>query len=448
MTLEKFTHQYEARTPTSKALFQEARQVLPGGVAGNGKYMSPYPLYIEQANGSMLRDVDGNEYIDLLMGAGVHILGHSPPQVIEVVQTQILKGVQLYLPAQPEIRLAQKLNQLMPHVEMVRFVNSGTEATMMALRAARAFRNRDKVARFEGNYHGQHDYALVSTMSTGGSPDAPIPVVDSAGIPHSVLKDLIVLPYNNNARVASILEKHAEELAAVIIEPVSAFGLGSIPADPGFLQQLREICSETGILLIFDEVVTNLRLGLGGAAEYFGVKPDLVAMGKIISGGFAAAAYGGKAEIMDQVLSPVDGRWDLTEKMFQSGSFSGNPVSMLAGLTVLEELERGEALPYLDQLSAVLRSGLHELAQESELDMLITGVKSIFQIHFGVPEIRNKRESVRADQVMAHEFHMGLIAYGIAASAHPLFLSTAHTEEDVERILEVSRTVLEEMARG
>jgi glutamate-1-semialdehyde 2,1-aminomutase len=259
---------------------------------------------------------------------------------------------------------------------------------------------------------------------------------------------VLVLPYNDEDQMVSLLTKHAEELAAVIIEPISAFGLGSIPAEAGFLKRLRDICTENGLLLIFDEVVTNFRLGLGGAAEYFGVKPDLAAMGKIVSGGFAAAAYGGRAEIMDQVLSPVDGRWDLSEKMFQSGSFSGNPVSMLAGLAVLEELEKGEALPYLDQLSASLRSGLEELAKKSGLGMLVTGVKSIFQIHFGIREIKNKRESLSADQEQAREFHMGLLANGIAASAHPLFLSTAHTENDVQRILEVSEKVLEEMEGG
>lgn len=445
MGVEQFKELYHSRTSECKALFDEASQILPGGVGGSGKFIPPYPIYVEKALGGYVWDIDGNRYIDMLMGAGVHILGHNPRPVMDALQAQMTKGLHLYTPALPEVRLAQKINKLMPHVEMLRFINSGSEATMMALRAARSYSQRDKIARFEGNYHGQHDFALVSTMATAGDLERPDPIVDSAGVPKAVAESVIVLPYNDALDATRIIEENADELGAVIMEAFSAFGLGCVAADPDFVSAIRQVTAKHGIPLIFDEVVTNFRLGLGGASEYFGVTPDLVALGKIMSGGVPCAAYGGKREIMEKVVVPVGGQWDLTRKIFQSGTFSGNPLSMTAGLAVLEELEKGEALPYLDRISALLRAGWEELARQTDTPMLVTGIKSIFQVHFGVEEIRNKRDLLKTDKEMANEFHMGLIANGILASAHPLFLSTAHSEEDVERILEVSKDVLSKM---
>lgn len=445
MAVEQFEKLYESRTPECKALFEEASKVLPGGVGGSGKFMQPYPIYVEKAYGGYVWDVDGNQYIDMLMGAGVHILGHNPKSVVDALADQLQKSIHLYIPATPEIRLAQKINKLMPHVEMVRFINSGSEATMMVLRAARAFSGRDKIARFEGNYHGQHNYALVSTLTTAGELERPAPSMDSAGIPKAVAEQVLVLPYNDPVNATRIIEENADDLGAVIMEAFSAFGLGCIPADLEFLTAIREVTKKHGIPLIFDEVVTNFRLGLGGATEYFGVTPDLVALGKILSGGVTSAAYGGKREIMEKVVTPTAGLWDLKEQIFQSGTFSGNPLSMTAGLAVLEELEKGEALPYLDGISDTLRGGWQDLAEKTDLKMLVTGVKSIFQIHFGVDEIKNKRDLLKVDKAITREFHMGLIANGILASAHPLFLSSAHAERDVEKILDVSRKVLSQM---
>jgi glutamate-1-semialdehyde 2,1-aminomutase len=445
MAVEQFEKLYESRTPECKALFDEASKILPGGVGGNGKFMQPYPLYVEKAYGGYVWDVDGNQYIDMLMGAGVHILGHHPEPVVDALAQQIQQSIHLYIPALPEVRLAQKINHLMPHVEMVRFINSGSEATMMVLRVARAYSGRDKIARFEGNYHGQHNYALVSTLTTAGELKQPQPSMDSAGIPKAVAEKVLVLPYNDAENATRIIEENADELGAVIIEAFSAFGLGCIPADPEFLQAVREVTIKHGIPLIFDEVVTNFRLGLGGATEYFGVTPDLVAMGKILSGGVTMAAYGGKREIMEKAVTPTAGLWDLTEQIFQSGTFSGNPLSTTAGLAVLEELEKGEALPYLDGISDTLREGWQDLAKNTDLKMLVTGVKSIFQVHFGVDEIKNKRDLLSVDKATTREFHMGLIANGVLASAHPLFLSSAHSEQDVDRILDVSKDVLSKM---
>jgi glutamate-1-semialdehyde 2,1-aminomutase len=426
-------------------MFQDAGRTLPGGVAGNGKFLEPYPIYASNAKGAKLWDIDGNEYTDLLMGAGIYILGHSPKFVLDAVRKQMENGVHYYMPAEAEVKLGKKVCQLMSAIDMVRFVNTGTESTQMALRTARAYRKRDKFAKFEGNFHGQHDSVLISTLSTAGEPDNLLPNIDSAGIPKACAQDVLILPYNDIDGTMSLIRKDAKDLGAVIVEPVSAFGLGSIPADREFLKAVREITMENDIPLIFDEVVTNFRLALGGAGEFFGVKPDLICLGKILGGGFAIGGYGGRRDIMEKMVTPKTGLWDLKEQIFQSGCFSGNPISMTAGNAVLEELEKKNVYPRLNSSTEKLRDGLSELGEPFKYDMLVTGVASILQIHFGIKHIRNKRDALKADKAMAKKFHLGLRAKGIMASAHPLFLSTEHTEKDVNHILEVTEIVLKEM---
>lgn len=443
--MASFEEQYRARNQKSFNMFQEASKTLPGGVAANGKFLEPYPVYVDRARGAKIWDVDGNEYTDLLMGAGVHILGHNPKVVLDAVKKQMEKGVHYYLPAEAEVKMGKKICQLMPAVEMVRFLNSGSESTLMALRTARAYRKKDKIAKFEGNFHGQHDSVLVSTLSTGGEPGNLRPSIDSAGITKSIAEDVLVLPYNDIDGAVSSIRKNAENLGAVIIEPLSAFGLGSIPADKEFLKAVREVTQENDIPLIFDEVVTNFRLALGGAVEFFGVKPDLECLGKIIGGGFAIGGFGGRRDIMEKMVTPKTGLWDLKEQIFQSGCFSGNTISMTAGLAVLEELEKKNVYPRLDAMTERLRNGLSEIGEQFKYDMLVTGVASILQIHFGIKTLRNKRDAMKVDKAMTKAFHLGLRAKGIMASAHPLFLSTEHTEKDVDHILEVVETVLKEM---
>ncbi len=426
-------------------MFQEASKSLPGGVAANGKFLEPYPIYVDRVRGAYLWDIDGNQYTDLLMGAGVHILGHNPKIVLDAVKRQLEMGVHYYLPAEAEVKLAKKVCQLMPAVEMVRFLNTGSESTMMALRTARAYRKKDRIAKFEGNFHGQHDSVLVSTMSTGGEPTNLRPNIDSAGIAKAVAQDVLVLPYNDIDGAISAIRKEANSLGAVIVEPVSAFGLGSVPADKEFLKALREVTKENDIPLIFDEVVTNFRLALGGAVEFFGVKPDLECLGKILGGGFPIGGFGGRRDIMDKMVTPKTGLWDLKEQIFQSGCFSGNAISMTAGLAVLEELEKKKVHPRLNSLTEKLRNGLSEIGKQYKYDMLVTGVASILQVHFGVRAIRNKRDAMKVDKAMTKAFHLGMRAKGVMASAHPLFLSTEHTEKDVAHILEVAEVVLKEM---
>jgi glutamate-1-semialdehyde 2,1-aminomutase len=315
----------------------------------------------------------------------------------------------------------------------------------MALRAARAYSKRDRIAKFEGNFHGQHEAVLISTLGAEGPDTEPVSRVDSAGVPRSTRDNVLVLPYNDTDRAVELISQHADELGAVILEPVSAFGLGVVEAKPEFLIALREVTAKYEIPLIFDEVVTNFRLGLGGATKYFGVTPDLVCLGKIIGGGFAIGGYGGKREIMDKVVTPKTGLWNLTEQIFQSGCFSGNPISMVAGLAVLNELEKGDIYPHINGIAEKLQKGITEIGERLGYPVLVNRAASFFQIHFGVDKITNKRENLKVDKKTADLFHYGLRANGVMASTHPLFVSSAHTNQHVDIVLEVSERVLKEM---
>lgn len=440
-----FDSLFRSRTPASAAMYKRASHHLPGGVAGNGKFLAPHPIYVRQAQGGEFVDLDGNHYVDLLMGGGVHILGHSAEPVMSAVEAQLRAGTHFYMAAEAEVQLAEKISQLMPHVEMVRFVNTGSEATQMALRAARAYSRRDRIAKFEGNFHGQHEAVLISTLGVEGPENEPASRVDSAGVPRSTGESVLVLPYNNVERTVELISREAGQLGAVILEPVSAFGLGVVEAKRDFLEAVREVTARFEIPLIFDEVVTNFRLGLGGATEHFGVVPDLVCLGKIIGGGFAIGGYGGKREIMEAVVTPKTGLWDLSTQIFQSGCFSGNPISMVAGLAVLSELEKGEIYPRINGIAQKLQQGITEMGQRFGFPILVNRAASIFQVHFGVREITNKREQLRADKKTADLFHFGLRANGIMASSHPLFISAAHTDRHVEAVLETTERVLQEM---
>ncbi len=444
MSSSLFEEKLRARTKKSRSLYEKAKQVLPGGVAGNGKFMLPYPLYFCKAQGAKIVDVDGNEYVDLIMGYGIHMLGHSPTPIVEAVRERLQSGTMPGLATELEVRLAYKVQQHMPAIEMVRFVNTGSEATLMAIRVARAYRKRDKIARFEGNYDGQHDLVQVSGTTTAGPDDAPQPSPDCLGIPASILQDLLILPYNDAERAVLLITAHADELAGVIMEPVSVYGLGCVPAEREFMKAIREVTSKHDIPLIFDEVVTNFRLGLGGASEYYGVIPDLACLGKIVGGGFPIGGYGGRRDLMDRFLTPTGERG---EKVFQSGTFSGNVISMAAGLAMIKELEKGEIYPYINELAEKARSGLRRIAENLGVQMFVSGIKSLFQVHFGIDGIKNVRDKMKADQSQATEFSQGLLVNGIYAPAHPLYLSAAHTPQDVDGMLEVAETVLREMKK-
>jgi glutamate-1-semialdehyde 2,1-aminomutase len=415
MAMLKFVDLFESRTKKSKALWEEAKKSLPGGVSGSAAYLAPYPVYIDKAVGGKIVDVDGND-------------GTTP-----------------ILFQETGIKLAQKMQQHMPHLEMVRFCNTGSEATMFAIRAARAWTKKDKVAKPEGGYSGQHDYLLLSGISgrTAGTGDRPLPIADCAGIPQFIADNTAILPWNDIDATVSIIREHADELAAVVLEPMQGFGMGDIPADKEYLEAIREITKEKNILLVYDEVVTGFRLsGMEGAVKYYGVVPDLACYGKPIGGGFPIGAYGGRRDIMEQTCNPAA---DPEYKIFQSGTFTGNPIAVTAGLACLTELEKRD-YSYIDNLAEKLRAGIQQIATEQGFEMQITGIGSMFYVHFNSGPVRNMRDKLKDDAVKNREFSMGMIVNGVYLQpVHPAATCFAHSEKDGDEILRVAEKVLMEM---
>ena len=440
--------EFTKKTPISRRLYQDAKNHLPGGVGGAGKFIRPYPIYIKNARGGRITDVDGNEYIDVLMGAGPIVLGHNPEPVLEAVRQQMKIACHTFYATELEIELAKTIKKHMPHLEMIRFTNTGSEGTKSAIRAARAFRGRDKIAKFEGNFHGSDDYFLISCAApqVRGPDSAPQPVFDCPGIPSAVLDTVLILPYNDAEATETLLRKHAHELAAVIMEVVAVTPGGGVCAEKEFLERVRQVTKEEGIILIFDEIVTGFRLGLGGAAGYFGVTPDMAVIGKAIGGGFPIGAFGGRRDIMDQVLTPTATPEDAKRVIFQSGTFTANPISMTAGLVTLAELEKTDPYPYIDKLGEQLRNGLRNVFERSGVPAQVTGVGSIYNFLFSERPIRNRRDVLRSNLGLQAEFCLGLIVKGILQPMrHAGFLCAAHTEEDIGQFLAAAQDVLREM---
>jgi glutamate-1-semialdehyde 2,1-aminomutase len=447
-TIEALTANYldklAERTPSSYALRHEAEQVLAGGVSSHFKAWQPF--YVREAKGAHLTDVDGNDYVDLVMGFGPNSLGHSPDVVVEAVRDAVAHGTSLAIATPLEVELAQTISRLVPSMEVMRFVVTGTEATMMALRTARAFTGRPRIARFEGHYHGQHDAALVSGAHVGGAEDRPEAVPDGAGITRGVLEEVVVLPWNDIDVVAPVVREAAHDLAAIILEPVPFSNLGGEEPDPEFLRALRELTWERDVLLIFDEVVTGFRLGLGGAAAHFGFAPDLHCFGKAVGGGFPIGVFGGRRDVMEAVVTPIPGDPHAAETIFQSGTFSGAPPTMAAGLTMLRELEHTDAIAVADARAEAVRAGWRQFVDELGLAAQVTGMSSWLGLAFTDRPIRTRRDSIAADRARARAFSLGLLLGGVyLAPSHPGFTSAAHTEEDVGRVLEVSQRVLREI---
>jgi len=347
------------RSPEEAALLEAAARLLPGGVLGSARFPDELAFVIERGQGSKVWDLSGREYIDYLLGSGPLVLGHSHPAVVAAVRAQLERGTTYYAVNEPVIRLAEELCRAVPCAEQVRFTSTGSEATFFALRAARAWRQRERIMKFEGGYHGSHDYALMS--STPRSPKAfPAATPDSAGIPHVLEGEVLIAPYNDLATVEALLAVHADSLAAVIVEPFQRL----IPPQPGFLPGLRKLTTRYGIALVFDEVVTGFRFAWGGAQEFYGVVPDLAAYGKIIGGGFPLAAVCGRREIMQNFDPRLDGTPDFIS---QIGTLNGNPIAAVAGLATLAELRTPGAYARLHATGKTLRDGFADLVRRSGL---------------------------------------------------------------------------------
>ena len=433
---------YRERTPGSSVSWRESGGVLPMGVSGAAKFYEPYPVVLSGGRGGHVTDVDGNDYADYLMGAGSSLLGHCHPEVVRAVRQQIGRLATVLAPTPVEARFAERLRSLMPYLERLRFANTGSEAVRTALRAARAFTGKTRYGKFEGNFHGSDDYFLVSSGSrqVAGPARRPRPVMDSAGVPPRIADEVLLLPYNDAKNAAALIEAHAGELAAVVMEPVAFSTGGAVVADRRFAAAVRELTTRHGIVLIFDEVVTGLRLGVGGAPEYLCVTPDLSCLGKAIGGGLPLSAMGGRADIMEAVLGPSAQAGGT--RIFHSGTFTGNPLSLAAGMAVLDVLEREPVLEHIDRLAARLISSLQEVLDSHGVGHM-TGFGSIFQLHFTETPPSNRREVLAGDPVLTAAVLLGLCAHGVLwPPVHPGVVSYGHTEADIDRLAEVLDTVM------
>jgi len=429
-----------SRSPEENRLLELAARRLPGGALGSARFPDELAFVVKRGRGSKVWDMSGREYIDYLLGSGPMILGHSHPAVVAAVRDQLENGTTYFMVNEPIIMLADELCRAVPCAEQVRFTSTGTEATFFALRAARAWRKRDRVMKFEGGYHGSHDYALMS--SSPRSPKAfPAATPDSAGIPHVIDAEVLIAPYNDLATVEALLAVHADSLAAVIVEPFQRL----LAPQPGFLPGLRALTARYRIPLIFDEVVTGFRFAYGGAQEYYGVIPDLAALGKIIGGGFPLAAVCGREEIMKAFDPRLDGTPDFVA---QVGTLNGNPVAAVAGLATLAELRKPGAYARLHQTGRTLRDGLADLARRSGLPAQVIGETTVFDIVFTDRPLTDYRAMLTADGALLKAFNAECLQRGIVKGREKLYVSLAHTEQDVARTLETFEAALGALPRS
>ncbi|HEY7713140.1 MAG TPA: glutamate-1-semialdehyde 2,1-aminomutase [Candidatus Binatia bacterium] len=412
----------------SAEIFRRAIRRIPGGVNSPvraWKSVGGKPLVIARGKGSYIFDIDGRRYIDFVGSWGPLILGHAHPKIVQVVKQQAGKGFTFGAPTEAEAQLAEEVSRHMPSVQMLRLVSSGTEATMSAIRLARAFTGRRKIVKFDGCYHGHVDGLLVkagSGVATLGLPDCP-------GVPDSVARETLVAKYNDVASLQRIFEKHGSETAAVIVEPICG-NMGVIPARPDFIQALRNVTRQNGALLIFDEVITGFRLALGGAQEIFRVKPDLTCVGKIIGGGFPLAAYGGPRKIMN-LLAP-------SGPVYQAGTLSGNPIAVNAGLATLKVLSRRGTYRELEEKGGYLADGFRAILAKHGIKGTVNHVGSMMTLFFGVENVRDADDARKCDRRQFATFFHGMLSRGVYLPPAPfeaMFVSLAHSRTDLNRTI-------------
>jgi len=418
----------------SRRLFERAKALMPGGVNSPVRAFEPYPFFTRSAKGSRLTDVDGLEYIDYCLGYGPLILGHANAEVIGAVRAQLGRGTLYGTPSEQEVLFAEQIRQCVPSAEMVRLVSTGAEATMSAIRAARGFTGKKKIIKFEGCYHGAHDYVLVKA----GSGATTFGMPDSLGVPEETARNTIVVPFNDVEAFEKAVKEERESLAAVIVEPVIG-NFGVVVPREGYLQALRELTERYDVVLIFDEVITGFRLGLGGAQEYYGVKPDMTTLGKVLGGGFPLAAYAGREEIM-RMIAP-------SGKVYQAGTYSGNPVSVAAGLATLKIL-RGRKGFYsgLEQKCLKLVSGLEGVAGDLGLRVQVNRVGSMFQMFLTAEPVTDYASARKADNKKFMVMHRKLLDRGVfvpPSQFETCFLSSAHSDGDLKETVEGYRKALE-----
>lgn len=414
-------------------LFERAKRVLPGGTLGN----LGVNIVIEKGLGGHVWDASGNEYVDFLLGSGPMLIGHANPEVNAAVREQIERGTTFFANNESVIQLAEELTSAMACADKVRFSSSGTEATLYAMRTARAYRKRDKILKFEGGFHGMNDYAMMS-MSPANPAEFPQAVPDSPGIPRSIQNDVLIAPFNDIETTTAIIERYHNELGGVIVEPFQRL----IPPKPGFLQALRDVTEQYGIPLIFDEIVTGFRFAYGGAQEYYGVTPDLCTLGKVIAGGFPLAAVAGRDEIMahfDSSAAP-DGGF-----VPQIGTLSGNPVAAVAGLATLDILKRPGTYDKLFANGQQLKDALTRLLAEAEIPAKVVGESPLFDVFFTDQDVTDFRSSTTANKPMLTRFNRLLLERGVFKGDTKYYVSTAHTQQDIDNTIDAFKSAIAEL---
>jgi len=439
---------FTKKTRESARLWKQSAKVMPGGITANIKFFEPYPIFMKRAKGSKIYDVDGNEYVDYCLCLGPLILGHGHATVVEAIRSQLARdGTTMFgTPHELEIKMAEELRHLIPCAEMTRFVNSGLEATLHAIRLARAYTRKTKVAKFEGHYHGAHDYVAVSVnppLDSAGSDEVPVAVSNSAGLPKFILDSTIVLPFNDLPAVEKAIEKSKDEIAAVILEPVAR---GFLPPEIDFLKGLRTLTEENNIVLIFDEIMTGFRLGLGGAQKYFGVTPDLVALGKIVGGGLPIGVLAGKSEIMEY-MSPL-GAKSPSDRVFHSGTFNGCPTVLAAGLATIEVLKKTGSYKHIDWIADQVKKCMRDAFEDKRVDAQVIGLASMFQSLFTSSNVRNYRHIARADSMKRNSFDFELINNGVyVRPGRTYYTSLAHNKADLQKTFEAVEAAAKAVAK-
>ena len=417
----------------SREIFAEARELMPGGVSSPVRAFRAVggePVVLARGHGAHIWDVDGNEYVDYVGSWGPLVLGHAHPSVVQVLQKAAERGTSFGALTELEVELARLVCDAVPSIERVRFVNSGTEATMSALRLARAFTGRDRVLKFEGCYHGHSDGLLAKA----GSGVATLGLPDSAGVPASYTSQTLLAPFNDRDAVNAVFDRHEGEIAAIIVEPVPA-NMGVVRPEPGFLQFLRDTADRAGALLVFDEVITGFRLAYGGAQMYYGVVPDLTCLGKIIGGGLPVGAYGGRADVM-ALIAPEG-------PVYQAGTLSGNPMAMAAGIITLRILSNDGLYRGLDDMGAALSGGLRDAAAAAESPVTVSQLGSMMTVFFSDDAPHDYEEAKRADTSRYARFFASMLEQGVylpPSQFEAMFVSLAHQKADFDRTIEAART--------
>ncbi|MBW1830629.1 MAG: aminotransferase class III-fold pyridoxal phosphate-dependent enzyme [Deltaproteobacteria bacterium] len=428
------------RTQKERELIADAERIFPTSTRCL-TFEEDLNFCVGKAKGSHIWDVSGNEYIDYMLGSGPHILGHAHPAVLEALRTVPENGTSFLVINENAVNLGKKIIEHVPCAEMVSLHSSGSEATFFALRLARVYRKRDKILKFEGGYHGMHDYALMSNQWTMGSPPFPQAVPNTHGIPRVLNDEVLVAPFNNLEATAEIISKHHDELAGVIIEPVQR----TFEPKPGFLQGVREITANFDIPLIFDEVVTGFRFGLGGAQELYGVTPDLCALGKAISGGLPLGVLCGREDIM--AIANPKRRLQMLPYSMQTGTFSSNPVCTSVACAVISELDKPGVYERLEEVGTRVSAGLREAIAHAGIEACVTGVPSVFEIWFTKDEPFDHPSSKGSDFYKNIRFSDLLLQQGVLKAAEKFFVSAVHTDEDIERTIAAFHVALEQLAK-